>query len=243
VCHSQDPRRGLNNHVLTIKLDLDHFGAHEAENLDVNFAWVGCQSQDSSYHVLGLHLETELGMTQSWWSTCKERHSLWKAYATAGLDVSYFKVIDVHLNRVIAAPPRCQYVALSYVWDFTTSESPNFAQLDIDCLPRTIQDAITVTKLLGEKYLWVDSLCITQDDMVERKVLIHAMDRVYKYVSLAIIAADGEHSQAGLSGLFLMTEDASFITGIVAGISLTISDPVPLDVQALNASVWATRGW
>jgi hypothetical protein len=36
----------------------------------------------------------------------------------------------------------------------------------LDELPRTFQDAIQVTRELGIKYIWIDSLCIIQDDPV-----------------------------------------------------------------------------
>jgi hypothetical protein len=38
-------------------------------------------------------------------------------------------------------------------------------------LPRTISDTITVCKELGIRYLWVDRLCIRQDDPWSNKVI------------------------------------------------------------------------
>lgn len=31
-------------------------------------------------------------------------------------------------------------------------------------LPKTLRDACLVTKPLGERYIWIDTLCIIQDD-------------------------------------------------------------------------------
>lgn len=65
-----------------------------------------------------------------------------------------------------------RYVALSHCWGivskrFSTVEK-NFSQLkksiDVEALPQTFRDAITVTRGLQIKYIWIDSLCIIQDD-------------------------------------------------------------------------------
>ncbi|KAK0645793.1 hypothetical protein B0T16DRAFT_146810 [Cercophora newfieldiana] len=68
-----------------------------------------------------------------------------------------------------------RYVALSYVWGDAHSLKTtkwNVGQLQQDgalrmwqhFIPRVIGDTMDFTKRLGVRYLWVDSLCIVQDD-------------------------------------------------------------------------------
>jgi hypothetical protein len=56
-----------------------------------------------------------------------------------------FRVLHCHSRRVIEAPQRCDYVALSYVWGKTPIDESQF--------PRTIQDAIQVALELGFAFL------------------------------------------------------------------------------------------
>lgn len=64
-----------------------------------------------------------------------------------------------------------RYAALSYRWGdtntlLTTRDSIRDRMSDIpsDSMPRTIRDAVTATRRLGLRYLWVDCLCIIQGD-------------------------------------------------------------------------------
>lgn len=68
------------------------------------------------------------------------------------------------------------YLALSYCWGgaqkYTTTKqriTSGDSHLDWSQIPRTIQDALIVTASLGYKYVWVDSLCIVQDDDIYKK--------------------------------------------------------------------------
>jgi len=93
------------------------------------------------------------------------------------------------------------YLALSYCWGFnqeyvlTTKNLGSLVRdLDVKLLPRTILDAIEVTKSLGFKYLWVDALCIMQDfaEAAARKDMdqeLARMDQVYKNAIMTIVAA------------------------------------------------------
>jgi hypothetical protein len=62
------------------------------------------------------------------------------------------------------------YVALSYCWGADQTIKTKLASLvshedgiRVETLPKTIQDAIHITRELGIDFLWVDSLCIIQD--------------------------------------------------------------------------------
>lgn len=64
------------------------------------------------------------------------------------------KMIDVTTRSIVQCVPNSEYVALSYVWG---SVVPEQNALENHRLPQTIEDAITVTKQLGIRYLWVFS--------------------------------------------------------------------------------------
>lgn len=66
------------------------------------------------------------------------------------------------------------YVALSHCWGpepplKTTSKNRRQMERDLSWsfLPKTFQDAILVTLHLGMQYIWIDSLCIIQDDALD----------------------------------------------------------------------------
>ena len=46
-------------------------------------------------------------------------------------------------------------------------------------LPQTIKDAIIVTAELGLEYLWIDALCIIQDDDADKGVELARMGDIY----------------------------------------------------------------
>jgi hypothetical protein len=64
-----------------------------------------------------------------------------------------------------------QYAALSHCWGISKSlelKNDNEAlmkqSVPWDSLPQTYRDAVSVCRKLGINYLWIDSLCIRQDD-------------------------------------------------------------------------------
>lgn len=65
-----------------------------------------------------------------------------------------------------------QYLCLSHCWgdnEFlkttTITVHRNRTRIAWSTLPRTFQDAITFTRHLGFEFIWIDSLCIIQDDI------------------------------------------------------------------------------
>ena len=58
-----------------------------------------------------------------------------------------------------------------------------------------------LASLLGFRYIWVDALCIIQDDPTDQSYQIGEVATTYSSASLTILAASGENSDAGLPGL------------------------------------------
>ena len=106
-----------------------------------------------------------------------------------------------------AKDERGRYIALSHCWGqlqedetFCTYRS-NIAALcesiDFDKLPKTFQDAVTVTRELGVQYLWVDSLCIIQKDADDWDIESKKMEKVFGSAYCTIAASSAKDSTEG----------------------------------------------
>lgn len=85
---------------------------------------------------------------------CEKHHGDY-CYSDKPAELLKTKMIDVEKRMVVKCPEKCDYIALSYVWG---GVQPVEGALEKRCLPQTIEDAITVTKALGRRYLWVSSI-------------------------------------------------------------------------------------
>ncbi|CAH0054891.1 unnamed protein product [Clonostachys solani] len=97
------------------------------------------------------------------------------------------------------------FCALSYCWGkgahgmVTTRETiaDHCAGIKIDLLPQTFKDAIQLTSEIGINYLWIDSLCIVQDDDEDWGKEAGDMANVYQHAFLVIAADGASHSNGG----------------------------------------------
>jgi hypothetical protein len=119
-------------------------------------------------------------------------------------------IIDLWRSCLVPGPHDAEYVALSYVWGerkFVTTTKDNFdcfrrpGALSALPLPNTIRDVLGFTEMLGVRYLWVDSLCIVQDDTNAKYAEMENMSAIYANASVTIIASDGRDAYNGLAGL------------------------------------------
>jgi hypothetical protein len=146
-----------------------------------------------------------------WLDRCERKHGAECASASLAphLDsIAGLLFIDVVDSCIVEGCNTSRFVALSYVWGTTNTvvlTKKSFPRLAIKgalrnlALPATIRDAITVTRRLGIQFLWVDALCIRQDDEMHQGSQIAQMASVYASALLTIVAAAGDHANAGLS--------------------------------------------
>jgi hypothetical protein len=73
--------------------------------------------------------------------------------------------------------------------------------VSVKILPKTIQDAIYLTRRLGIMWLWVDSLCIIQDSVDDWAHESSVMGSVYENAVLTIAAIGAKNSEGGLHGM------------------------------------------
>lgn len=130
-----------------------------------------------------------------WLGDCTKKHSLCRRKAlplpTRLLDLGFghgtpTSADDGEVIRLVAPPDKIRYVALSYCWGeltdrVTTTENlaGMMAGIALDDLPATIRDAVYVCRRCHIQYLWVDVLCICQNDKAEWEMEVSNMANVY----------------------------------------------------------------
>jgi hypothetical protein len=107
-------------------------------------------------------------------------------------------------------------------------------------LPAVIQDAMESVRRMGERYLWVDRLCIKQNSAGKHKELAR-MDIIFSHALLTIAAIDGADANASLPGV---RPESRLPVQRLESIqdNLFISEPPPLG-RFLKDCVYETRGW
>jgi hypothetical protein len=97
--------------------------------------------------------------------------------------------------------PGC-YVTLSHCWGGHACLSTTRANLEehqqcieFERLPPTFKDAITTTRKLAFQYLWIDSLCIVQDDLDDWSFHARIMGTIYENALCTIAATRSPSSE------------------------------------------------
>lgn len=70
-------------------------------------------------------------------------------------------------------------------------------QIPIEVLPKTFRDAVTFTRELGIQYLWIDALCILQDDEDDWEKESSKMASIYQnsYLTIAATASNASNKR------------------------------------------------
>jgi Heterokaryon incompatibility protein (HET) len=97
------------------------------------------------------------------------------------------------LRLVVADSEAQKYAALSYTWGGPQPFAATNASVGslmhgfrVEDLPNTLRDAVKLTQRLGLSYLWVDALCIIQDNDIDKAIEISRMGSIYENAAVTI---------------------------------------------------------
>lgn len=161
--------------------------------------------EDDPDHVLGGRVisrdHIQVNIIKDWLSCCDKLHTA-KCRPVWTQELPDIKLVEVSTRKIVPPPESpFDYLALSYVWGGVAQPSFQLgSQLKVK-LPQTIEDAIDLVRRLGKQYLWVDSLCIDQNDDKDKEKQIMTMKDIYSGAYVTIIALSGKSADSGLPRL------------------------------------------
>ncbi|KAL4727904.1 hypothetical protein ACLX1H_004601 [Fusarium chlamydosporum] len=222
------------------------------------------QQNDPDYFIGGRILHPQWidnHLPSLWKSTCNHEHGN-TCRKLLGKSLSTTRptwLVDVDDGCLVPAPEDCSYVALSYVWGHI--QTLHATQSSIQQLQEkgalyrelktpiaaTIVNAMGVVSLLGEKYLWVDTLCIVQDDSTQKHTEMAKMSGIYANASVTILAVQGDHANSGLrgfQGISLPRNLRQSVHRLEGGEIVTMHplSHVSHDL-GVDSPTWESRGW
>ncbi|KAF1996982.1 HET-domain-containing protein [Amniculicola lignicola CBS 123094] len=258
VCYLDNADKGSPNHcgIYSLRVRLAHYhGFGGLRAVDIHEI-SGSQIPHGGRRVTP---QVDFGILKRWMETSPLRELPLSMQERAKVLLG-FRLIDVVHGCVVPASLEWRYIALSYVWGrckVLKNETSIKKQLEQPGSlrqlepPRTVQDAIELVRSLGERYLWVDALCIIQDDQADKDSQIGSMALVYSCAIATIVAAAGDDANAGLPGVQPESRLAWQRIETIQGRSFTnrweFDAPTSRSYRDLNhfleMSTWITRGW
>lgn len=153
--------------------------------------------------------EAAFNLVRGWLNNCQDHHPRCKSPSdrtmpSTILEINWVDGAHEPSLRIVIEPHWENYAALSYCWGgdqpikATKATINKLAQtVPFSKLPKSLQDAVLTTWKLSMHYLWVDSLCIIQDDLIKTAREIALMPQIYKNAHITISAARSSSSYEG----------------------------------------------
>ncbi|KAJ4304969.1 hypothetical protein N0V90_000497 [Kalmusia sp. IMI 367209] len=212
-----------------------------------------------------------VGLIKSWIKACERDHKDQFDMPESSLDfvnASRFRdlhnpsnrrrtihVIDLLEKCISVIEPSTRYAVLSYVWGAAEqlrlltsnySDLTSKGSLEMDHygarIPRTIRDAMELTVRLGERFLWVDALCLVQDGPNFAEEVLR-MDRVYSEAIWCLVAGSAQDANTPLSRVRNEGETQRTYQHIETVRGKTLAVMLPSLAVYLHSTRWNTRAW
>lgn len=196
-----------------------------------------------------------INLARTWSHQCLVEHPKCPNYEPKWMPTRLVEIVSAESVRIVdtkGLSSPVSYYALSYCWGTSPVLTTTRAKLagfkmniSFETLPLTIRDTITVVNRLGGRYLWIDSICIVQDDMEDWEREAQTMCDVYQNAYITIVALGATGATEGLFGRRDPLAGRNCILPNKNNISRIVTAPEVLDRSfgAFSASTLQTRGW
>ncbi|KAK8098544.1 heterokaryon incompatibility protein-domain-containing protein [Apiospora kogelbergensis] len=179
-----------------------------------------------------------------------------------------FRIYGNPRVRLVATddfPPGTAYATLSHVWGSPQTTAPfltttnrtvslNKGLIQFEALPRTFRDAVEVTRALGLRYVWIDSLCIIQDSPDDWHQEAPRMAKIYSNAYVTIVATSAKSANDGFLERKVPEVPPAKIPYSIPNGDLFEAGHCYLQVKCtpslyhepsmdLEAALWNSRGW
>jgi hypothetical protein len=157
-------------------------------------------------------------------------------------------IILLHESNGETAP----YATLTYCWGhdvplrtLTTNLTQHTSQgIPLSSFPQTMRDIIPLVQSLGLRYLWIDALCIVQDDPLDWKDQAAAMTSIYQGCTLNLAVADAPSCNSGVARtLHLNSIHLGTVSNSPADQVRLVCEPAWDRQYNPEISLLSTRGW
>jgi hypothetical protein len=211
-----------------------------------------------------VQVRVNFDLCKRWLRNCDEKHKHILGSHIAPRTLSDFRFIDVKGQCIVEGDYHMQYAALSYTWgssgqycltksNKSVLEGIGSLQKIIEELSPVVIDSITACASLQIPYLWIDALCIVQDDAAGKHEQIQNMDFIYAHAYITLVTAtennssrqSGHKTPVGLARVSIPTAQAE-PSLIIDGVSYAHWGKEwlsPTIESAFTKSAWFSRGW
>lgn len=199
-----------------------------------------------------------------WIRDCRENHPQCVAPASSSSSARPARFVDIRglrsggavkLIRFADIPQGdvISYVTLSHCWGgvvplrtLKANLRDHLKKIPKSSIPRTFSNAIILAQALGIGFLWIDSLCIVQDDPSDWETEASKMHTIYRGAVLAIAATSSKSSNDGpdLSVAMLPAHHIYTTEDGKAKRTVSVRHPgLPNPIQTYQSLPIHTRGW
>ncbi|KAI1119091.1 HET-domain-containing protein [Nemania sp. NC0429] len=147
-------------------------------------------------------------LVRSWLETCSVKHDCGIRRLPPSLPTF---LLALRKNRVYlintVRMPKVRYVALSYCWGakgqkillLKHTKRKLLNGVALEQFDPTLKEAMDITRRIGFQYIWIDALCIIQDDEEKKASELTRMSEIYRNATLTLISSGA----AGVQDSFL----------------------------------------